>query len=134
MRRGSPRPLGKMSTRDRNVAIWTKVGTGIAITGVLLLSVQWFRVTHRSAALRTRSAPRVTLTWKGSTSQVAGYNVYRSTIPATNYVRINSSLVQALSFTDQLVQSGATYYYVTRAVDEGGRESINSNEARATIP
>ena len=27
-------------TQDRNLAIWTKVGTGIAVLGVLLLSVQ----------------------------------------------------------------------------------------------
>jgi hypothetical protein len=121
-------------TRDRNLAAWTKVGTGIAVLGVLLLSVQWFRITNKRPALRLRSSHTVLLTWKASSSQVAGYNVYRSTTPAANYVRINSSPVQGLTFTDDTVESGSTYYYVTRAVDRRGQESNNSNEARATIP
>jgi hypothetical protein len=121
-------------TRDRNLAIWTKVGTGIAVLGVLLLSVQWIRVTIQPAELRTRSTHTVKLTWKASSSKIAGYNVYRSTTPAGNYVRINSSPVQGLTFADDTIESGLTYYYVTRAVDARGFESTNSNEARATIP
>jgi hypothetical protein len=76
----------------------------------------------------------VTLTWKGSTSHVAGYNVYRSITPGGNYARINTSLVQGLTFTDNTVESGKTYYYATRAVDTRGHESANSNEASAAIP
>ena len=76
----------------------------------------------------------VTLTWKGSTSRVAGYNVYRSMIPGRNYVRINTSLVQELTYKDNTVESGKTYYYATRAVDARGYESVNSNETSAAIP
>jgi hypothetical protein len=121
-------------TRDRNLAVWTKVGTGIAVLGVLLLSVQWIRVTMQPAELRLRSTHTVKLTWKASSSQVAGYNLYRRTSLEFNYVRINSSPVQGLTFTDDSVESGQTYYYVTRAVDARGFESTNSNEASATIP
>ena len=121
-------------TRDRNLAVWTKVGTGIAVLVVLLLSVQWMRVTMQSTELRLRSTHTVKLTWKASTSQVAGYNLYRRTSPEVNYVRINSSPVQGLTFTDDTVESGQTYYYVTRAVNTRGFESTNSNEARAIIP
>ncbi len=121
-------------TRDRNLAVWTKVGTGIAVLGVLLLSVQWIRVTVRPTELRLRSKHTVKLTWKASSSPVVGYNVYRSTTPAVKYVKINSSLVHGISFTDVTVESGLTYYYVARAVDARGYESTNSNEASATIP
>jgi len=121
-------------TRDRSLSVWTKLGTGIAVLGVLLLSVQWVRVTMQPAALRLRSTHTATLTWKASSSQVAGYNVYRTTTPPANYVRINSALVQGLTYTDDAVESGLTYYYVTRAVDRQGQESFNSNEVRATIP
>src|ERR1700689_4935227 len=76
----------------------------------------------------------VALKWQPSSSRVAGYNVYRSMTPAGNYVQINSSLVQGVTFTDNTVESGLTYYYVTRAVDTLGHESVNSNEARAAIP
>jgi hypothetical protein len=131
---GAPRPRGKTRTRDENVAIATKVGAAVAVLVVLLLSVLWFRARYEPDMLRLRSAHSVTLSWKASGSPVVGYNVYRSTSAAGNYVRINSTLVQVTTFTDQYVQSGSTYYYVTRAVDGRGRESVNSNEVRATIP
>jgi hypothetical protein len=87
-----------------------------------------------SQLLASGNTHTVTLTWKGSTSHVAGYNVYRGTTPGGNYARINTSLVQGLTYMDNTVQSGKTYYYATRAVDARGHESANSNEASATIP
>jgi hypothetical protein len=124
--------------RDRDVPVWTKMGTGIAVLVVLVLSVQWFRVTNaQPAVLRLRASGKthtVTLTWEASSSHVAGYNVYRSVTPGGNYVRINSSLVQGLTYTDSTVVSGVTYYYVTRAVDDRGNESVNSYETSAAVP
>jgi hypothetical protein len=124
--------------RDRDLRVWTKLRTGIAVLVVLLLSVQWFRVTSGQPAVFRQQASgkshTVTLIWKGSSSQVAGYNVYRSMIPGGNYVRINSSLVRGLTYTDSTVVSGVTYYYVTRAVDDRSYESVNSNETSAVIP
>lgn len=124
--------------RDRSLNVWTKIGTGIAVLVVLLLSVEWCRVTNgQPAVIRLRALRKthtVRLTWKASISQVAGYNVYRSMTPGGDYVRINTSLVQELTYTDNAVDSGVTYYYVTRAVDARGRESVNSNEASAAIP
>jgi len=134
MSRGSPGYSRKKSAQLYSSAFWAKVGIGIALFALLLFGVRWFRAPHRSAISGLASPHRVTLTWNASISAVAGYNVYRSKLPSTDYAKVNSSLVQALSFTDQLVQSGATYSYVTRAVDAKGRESKNSNEARATIP
>jgi fibronectin type 3 domain-containing protein len=76
----------------------------------------------------------VALTWNASTSTVAGYNVYRSTVNGGSYTKINSSLVSALNYTDSTVQNGTTYYYVTTAVDSSGNESAFSNQASAAIP
>jgi hypothetical protein len=76
----------------------------------------------------------VALTWNASTSTVSGYNVYRSTVSGSSYVKINSSLNAALSYTDAAVQNGTTYYYVTTAVDASGNESVFSNEVTAVIP
>jgi hypothetical protein len=39
-----------------------------------------------------------------------------------------------LTWTDTQVLGGKTYYYVARAVDSSGNESVNSNEAIAVIP
>jgi hypothetical protein len=125
-------------TRDRSVSVWMKVGTGIAVLSVLLLSAQWVRKTSGWPSLirlRSRDTTHtVKLKWRASSSQVAGYNVYRSTTRAGNYVRINSAPLPGTTFTDNTVESGLTYYYVTRAVDALGRESVNSNEASAVIP
>jgi hypothetical protein len=76
----------------------------------------------------------VALAWNASTSTVAGYNVYRSTVSGGPYAKINSSLVAALDYTDSTVQSSTTYYYVTTAVDSSGIESVFSNEVSAIIP
>jgi len=76
----------------------------------------------------------VSLTWIASTSTVAGYNVYRSTTNGSGYVKINTSLVAGLAYTDGNVTSGTTYYYVTTAVDSSSNESSFSNQATAVIP
>lgn len=76
----------------------------------------------------------VVLNWGASTSTVAGYNVYRSTVSGGSYSRVNGSAVGGLTYTDSTVSSGRTYYYVTTAVDSSGNESVYSNEVPAVIP
>jgi hypothetical protein len=76
----------------------------------------------------------VNLAWSASTSQVAGYNVYRSTQAGGPYVRLNASLIADLSFSDDTVQSGTTYYYAATSVDSNKVESSYSNTATAVIP
>ncbi|MGH9433613.1 MAG: choice-of-anchor D domain-containing protein [Terriglobia bacterium] len=77
----------------------------------------------------------VTLSWSPSSSQnIAGYNVFRS--PAANgpYTQINTALITATAYTDNEVEAGVTYYYVTSAQDNQGTQSAYSNQAQATIP
>jgi hypothetical protein len=101
---------------SQNVTITTANATGVNFT---------------AAAQQSHS---VALTWNASTSTVSGYNIYRSTVSGTSYVKINSSLNAGLSYTDTTVQNGTTYYYVTTAVDATGSESVFSNEVSAVIP
>jgi Abnormal spindle-like microcephaly-assoc'd, ASPM-SPD-2-Hydin/Protein of unknown function (DUF1573) len=75
----------------------------------------------------------VALAWNAS-GNAAGYNVYRSGTSGSGYVRINSSVDTAVSYSDSTVQSGQTYFYVTTAVDSAGGESAFSSEASANIP
>jgi hypothetical protein len=79
-------------------------------------------------------AHTVVLSWNASTSTVNGYNIYRSTVSGTGFTKLNSTLVNALNYSDSNVQSGTTYFYVATAVDSGGDESTNSNQATAVIP
>ena len=81
-----------------------------------------------------QSAHSVALSWIASTSTVAGYNVYRSTVSGTQYTKVNSSLVGGLAYTDGTVLGGTLYYFVTTAVDASGNESAHSNEVSANVP
>lgn len=77
----------------------------------------------------------VTLSWTASTStNVVGYYVYRGTVAGGPFTKVTSSPVPGTSYTDNAVQSGLTYFYVATAVDSGGNESGNSNQAQAVIP
>ena len=75
------------------------------------------------------------LSWQASAGDnIVGYNVYRSTVHGGPYVQINASLLAATIYCDSTVVDGATYYYVTTAVDQEGAQSPYSNEALALVP
>ena len=76
----------------------------------------------------------VDLSWTPSTSAVVGYNIYRSGTSDGPYAKINSALNATTAYTDNAVQAGVTYYYVTTAVDASGVESVYSNQAPAVVP
>jgi fibronectin type 3 domain-containing protein len=76
----------------------------------------------------------VTISWTASTSPVVGYNVFRSTTSGTNYVLLNATRVIGLTYTDNTVQSGLTYYYVVTSVASNGTQSINSSQVAVTVP
>ena len=76
----------------------------------------------------------VTLTWSESGGQIAGYNVYRSTVSGGPYSMINSSLVTPTNYTDGTVLSGTTYYYAVTAVGTSGMQSAYSSQTTATVP
>ena len=79
--------------------------------------------------------PVVELTWDASpTPTVVGYNAYRSEQDGGPYVRLNAAVIPGLTYDDKTVEKGLTYYYVVRAIDAKGQESVNSNQARAVIP
>jgi fibronectin type 3 domain-containing protein len=64
---------------------------------------------------------------------VAGYNVYRSTASGGPYVKI-ASRVPGLTYTDKIVISKRTYFYVVTAVDQADHESRYSEHIKAVIP
>ena len=107
---------------------------GVLILGVLLAG------TAVSLGVYLRHSPHphsVTLRWNpppdSATSKVVGYNIYRSTSPGGPYAPLASG-VPSLTYKDELVKTGVTYYYVIRSVDQSGRESGYSEELKVTIP
>lgn len=76
----------------------------------------------------------VSLTWSPSSSSVAGYNVYRSSVSGGPYAKLTATLAAGTGYTDTTVQSGQTYYYVVTAVNSSNTESAFSSEISAIIP
>ena len=76
----------------------------------------------------------VDLSWSASTSDVAGYNLYRGSHTGGPYTKTNTTLETSTSYSDEDVLAGGTYFYVVTAVDSAGAESPFSTEVQAVIP
>jgi large repetitive protein len=76
----------------------------------------------------------VDLSWKASTSSdVSGYNLYRSPDGAT-WKKINASTIASTLYADSTVANGSTYYYAATAVDIYGHESSKTAPIKVVIP
>jgi fibronectin type 3 domain-containing protein len=76
----------------------------------------------------------VSLSWNPSTD-VTGYNVYRSTGSNGTYAKINPNIDANTSYTDSTVASGQTYYYEATSVSSSGQESARSTPpVMAAVP
>jgi len=70
-------------------------------------------------------------------SDIAGYNIYRSTdpdLPKQNWTKLNQTLLTRTTFQDDKVESGKTYYYYVVAVDKAGNVSPPSEVASEKAP
>lgn len=75
----------------------------------------------------------ICLSWSPAPeADVAGYNIYRAETSGGPYASIGST--NALTFTDRFITEGKKYFYVARAVDFSGNESVNSHEASCVAP
>ncbi|MBW2644908.1 MAG: fibronectin type III domain-containing protein [Deltaproteobacteria bacterium] len=76
----------------------------------------------------------VLLHWKRNHEpDLAGYNVYRSDVTGSGYLKINDSLLTKHRYIDEQAEEGRTYYYVVTAVNTSEGESGDSNEVEITI-
>jgi len=86
-----------------------------------------------TALVASIGSEQITLDWDNNIeSDLASYNVYRSTTSGANYTQINGSPVYTSNYTDSPLYGGGMYYYVVTAVDNGSNESVYSNEDSAT--
>jgi len=91
------------------------------------------RVGEPLSGTGTAAVYSVSLSWTGSTSEVAGYNVYRGTAPGS-YSKINSAVDPNTVFTDNAAAGGNTYYYAATSVSTTGQESGYSSPVQVAIP
>lgn len=109
----------------------------LLIIGVLLLLAVGCGATNATSS-GSGTTPQagshvVDLSWNPSTSQVAGYNIYRHS-SSGNPVKVNSTVEPATTFSDGTVSSGQTYSYFVTAVGPNSVESSPSNEVTVVIP
>jgi hypothetical protein len=76
----------------------------------------------------------VALSWQASSSSAIGYFIYRSSKGTGELSKLNATLNESTSFTDNTVASGETYEYVVTSVNSANVESAASNEITITIP
>ena len=134
---------GKVDVADVQAAINMSLGQAVCTaniygTGVCNVVVVQ-RVTNASmgssCVTGTTAAHSVSLAWAASSSSnVVGYNIYRSTTSGSAYSRLTASPVAGLAYTDSSVTAGQTYYYVATSVDSSNNESSYSTQAQATVP
>jgi len=70
-------------------------------------------------------------------TDVAGYNLYRSTDPNLSkdqWTKLNQSLLTRTTYQDERVESGKTYYYYLTAVDTAGNVSNPSEVGSERVP
>lgn len=70
-------------------------------------------------------------------TDIAGYNIYRSTdpdLPKQNWTKLNQALLTRTTYTDDKVESGKTYYYYVTAVDKTGNVSPPSEVGSEKAP
>ena len=68
---------------------------------------------------------------------IAGYLIYRSTdpnLPKDKWTILTTALLTRTTFTDENVDSGKTYYYYIKAVDNAGNRSQPSEVVSETVP
>jgi fibronectin type 3 domain-containing protein len=85
------------------------------------------------AGVGTVTSYSVNLSWNAS-SDVMGYNVYRSAAANGKYSKINPSVNANTAYADSTVVSGQTYYYAATSVNSSGQESGMSTPVTAAVP
>jgi len=70
-------------------------------------------------------------------SDIAGYNLYRSTdpdLPKGSWTQLNQTLLTRTTYQDDKVEPGKTYYYYVKAVDKAGNVSPPSEVGSEKAP
>ena len=70
-------------------------------------------------------------------SDIAGYNIYRSTdpnLPKESWTKLNQALLTRTTYQDDRVEPGKTYYYYVKAVDKTGNLSPPSEVGSERAP
>ena len=85
-----------------------------------------------SASYTIVTANWIALDWQASTTPGVTYNVFRGTVSGGPYSEVASGI--GCTCYNDLVASSGTFFYVVTAQDSSGVQSLDSNQASATVP
>lgn len=69
--------------------------------------------------------------WASNTeTNIAGYNIYRSTVSGSGFVKINTLLITRTEFVNTGLTNGIEYFYVVTAMNNNNIESFYSAQVR----
>lgn len=87
-----------------------------------------------TTAIYAPASQGVSINWTASkTTDITGYNIYRSTTIGTGYTKVGTVAKNVLQYVDTTVAKSTSYYYMVRAY-KTTTESVNSNEAKVDVP
>lgn len=135
---GATFPLTLNSGQSATLSLqFLPTATGAA-TGSLTISSNATTNSTAVVALSGTGVPlAIDLSWNApaaSSTQIAGYNVYRATGSSSSFQKLNSSVNPPVSYMDSTVVPSTTYQYYVTSVDASGLESTPSNTATVVVP
>ncbi len=75
----------------------------------------------------------INLNWEDLADNETGFEIFRSTTAGGPYIKIHETEANAIAYSNTDLYAHSSYYYVIRALNEGGF-SAYSNEASSTTP
>lgn len=121
---------GQVSASPRSTAQTGKLTIGTD-AGTFVVSLS------ETAIAKQQAAHSVNLSWKApSATRIAidSYQVNRAASGSTQYSVVGTTTAGSTVFTDTSVQSGKSYIYQVRSVDQSGTASSPSNAVTLAIP
>jgi hypothetical protein len=121
---------GQVSARPQTTAQTGKLTIGSS-AGTFTVSLS------ETAIAKAPAAHSASLTWKAPSAgsdAVDSYQVDRAPSGATDYTTIGTTTAGSTTYSDNSVQSGQTYVYEIRSVDQDGNSSDPSNSVTLSIP
>jgi predicted phage tail protein len=91
------------------------------------------------ASITTAAAPgRLSIFFPANPeSDVAGYEIYRSTdpdLPKDRWTKLTPAPLTKTTFIDENVEAGKRYYYYIKAIDQAGNVSVPSEVVSESVP
>jgi endonuclease I len=87
-----------------------------------------------TAMIASARTTQIIVDWANNTeTDLAGYDIYRSTASAGTYTKLNATNLTTSAWTDSTALVGTTYFYKTKARDNAANESAFSAIVSAMI-